>query len=74
MRARTISLIAFILLVAAFVALNWSEFMRTATLSVGFQIFEAPLGVVMLGLLTLAIVMFLALSAIEQTANLIENR
>jgi len=74
MRARTISLIAFILLVAAFVALNWSEFMRPASLSLGFQLIEAPLGVVMLGLLALAIVMFLALSAIEQTANLIENR
>jgi len=74
MRARTISLIAFILIVAAFVAFNWSEFMRPAELSFGFKLVEAPLGLVMLGLLGLALVVFLAASAIEQTANLLESR
>jgi uncharacterized integral membrane protein len=74
MRARTISLIVFILLVAVFVAFNWSEFMRPAELSFGFRVAEAPLGLVMLGLLALALVVFLAASAIEQTANLIETR
>ncbi len=74
MRARTISLIAFILLVAGFVAFNWTEFMRPTTLSFGFKLVEAPLGLVMLGLLGLALVVFLAASAFEQTANLIESR
>jgi len=74
MRARTTSLIVFILLVAAFVAFNWSEFMRPASLSFGFKLVEAPLGLVMLGLLALALVVFLAVSAFEQTANLLESR
>ena len=74
MRARTISLIVFILLVAAFVAFNWSEFMRPAELSFGFKIVEAPLGLVMLGLLAVALIVFLAASAFEQTANLLETR
>lgn len=74
MRARTISLIVFILLVAGFVAFNWTEFLRPTSLSFGFGLVEAPLGLVMLGLLALALVVFLAASAVEQTANLLETR
>ncbi len=74
MRMRTILLIAFILLIAAFVALNWSEFMQPTQLSVGFAIFQAPLGLVMVLLLALALVVFMLASAYQQTLYLLESR
>lgn len=74
MRMRTISLIAFILLIAAFVALNWSEFMQPTELSLGFTIFQAPLGLVMVGLLVLSLLVFMLASAYQQTLYLLESR
>ena len=74
MRARMIFLVLPILLIAAFVALNWSEFLRPTTLSLGFRMVEAPLGMVMLGLLTLALLGFLIMAASLQTENLLASR
>ncbi|MES2976365.1 MAG: hypothetical protein V4757_22290 [Pseudomonadota bacterium] len=74
MRARLIVLILPILLIAGFVALNWSEFLRTSTLSLGFGLVEAPLGLVMLALLTLALLGFLASAAATETEYLLATR
>lgn len=74
MRIRTIALIVFILLVAAFVALNVDEFTRVSVLSLGFTSVSVPLGLVMLLLLAVAIVVFLALTLYMQSSNLIETR
>jgi uncharacterized integral membrane protein len=74
MRMRTILLIAFILLIAAFVALNWSEFMHPTELSVGFAIFQAPLGLVMVLLLVTSLLVFMLASAYQQTLYLLESR
>ncbi|MFZ4286576.1 hypothetical protein [Variovorax sp. HJSM1_2] len=74
MRLRTILLIAFILLIAAFVTLNWSEFMQPTELSLGFAIFQAPLGLVMVGLLVVSLLVFMLASAYQQTAYLLESR
>ena len=74
MRARMIFLVLPILLIAGFVALNWSEFVRPTTLSLGLKMIEAPLGIVMLGLLTLAVLGFLVSAASLQTENLLASR
>ena len=73
MRARTIVLLVAILLVAGFAALNWSEFMRPSQLSFGAFITEAPLGMIMLTLLVVALGAFLLASAVMRTETLVES-
>lgn len=74
MRVRLIILLVAILLVAGFAALNWSEFMRSTPLSFGVLIMDAPLGLILLGLLTLTLVAFLISSAYQQTRHLVDSR
>lgn len=74
MRARFILLVLAVLLVAAFAALNWSEFMRTSPLSFGTMVMEAPLGLIMLGLLAAAVLVFAIFSAATRTGYLAESR
>jgi biopolymer transport protein ExbB/TolQ len=74
MRARTIALIVFVLLVAAFVALNIDEFTRVSVLSLGFTSVSVPLGMVMLLLLAIATAVFSGLTVYIQSMNLIETR
>lgn len=73
MRARLIFIVATIALVAAFAALNWSEFIRTAPLSLGVVVTEAPLGLILLWMLGLTLVVFLISSALQESHNLIEH-
>ena len=53
MRLRTVVVIFAFLLVVVFVAINWSAFVMPTTLSLAFTSIEAPLGIVMLGVLVL---------------------
>jgi uncharacterized integral membrane protein len=74
MRARLTVLLASILLVAGFAALNWSEVLRPVPLSFGLFVMEAPLGLILLGVLTLTLVAFLVATAHMQTVNLLDSR
>ena len=74
MRARMIILVVAILAVAGFAALNWSEIVRTSPLSFGLIVAEAPLGLILLGIVTVTLVAFLAASAHMRTVNLLESR
>jgi uncharacterized integral membrane protein len=74
MRARTILMVVVILLVAGFVALNWTEFVRPTQLSFGGPIVDAPLGLVMLGVLVVTVLLFLLLGAVARTHSLVESR
>ncbi len=74
MRARLVILVAAILLVAGFAAMNWSEFLRTAPLSLGWRVAEAPLGLILLGLLVITLLALLASSAVQQADILVESR
>ena len=74
MRNRTILLIIFFILVAAFVALNWGELSRQTTLNLGMSEVQGPLGLVMLGILGLAVILFLVYAVTLQTASLLESR
>src|SRR3954466_9752130 len=55
MRARFILLVLAILLVAGFAAQNWAEFNRPSSLNVGVTTVEAPLGLILLIVLGVAL-------------------
>jgi len=74
MRARTFIVLLVIALITAFVILNWEAITTPATLSVGFRSFEAPMGLVMLGLLALVVLGFAAYMAFWQGTILMETR
>ena len=74
MRARLIILLTAILLVAGFAGLNWSEFVRPTPLSVGLFVMDAPLGLILLSVLTITLLAFLASSIHMQTVNLLDTR
>jgi hypothetical protein len=74
MRARLIFIFVAILLLAAFSALNWSEINRIAPLSFGVITAQAPLGLILLGLLVLTLAVFLVSSATQEARYLMEHR
>lgn len=74
MKLRTVFLVVFILLVAGLVALNLEEILRPTTLNLGVASAEAPLGLVMLGLLALVVLAGLTLMVLNQTSHLLEVR
>lgn len=73
MRTRAIILVVAILLVAGFAALNWTEIVQTGPLSFGLFVAEAPLGLILLGCLGIALIAFLASTAVMRTASLVES-
>jgi len=74
MHARTFSLIALILLMAGFFALNVDEFTKVNTLNLGLSSVQLPLGLLMLLLLGLVTVIFLANTLYIQSKNMLETR
>jgi hypothetical protein len=74
MRSRAVLLVVAMLLVAAFAALNWSEIIRPSPLLFGPVVMDAPLGLILLSLLALAIVVFAITAGAIRTASLVESR
>ena len=74
MRTHTLLLLLVIVLIAVFAALNWSVFMAQTTLSLGVAVVQAPLGLVMLGLLIFLTALFLVFVVYMQTSFLLEAR
>ena len=72
MRTRTILLVVAILVVAGFAALNWSEMVRSTPLSFGILVTDAPLGLILLGLLFLTLLLFLGSAAAMRTQTLMD--
>jgi hypothetical protein len=73
-RARLIIILTAVLLVAGFAGLNWSEFVRPTPLSFGLFVTDAPLGLILLCVLTVTLVAFLISSIHMQTVNLLDTR
>ncbi len=63
MRTRLTLLLAAVLITAVFVALNWTEFVRPTPVSLGFGMVDAPLPLILLGALLLALVTAMANAA-----------
>ncbi|OGB23616.1 MAG: Signal transduction histidine kinase [Burkholderiales bacterium RIFCSPLOWO2_02_FULL_57_36] len=74
MPIRTVLLLIVAGAIAVFAALNWSAFMAPTTLSLGVTDIQAPLGLVMLGLIVLLTMLFLVFVVYLQTSVLLEAR
>jgi uncharacterized integral membrane protein len=74
MKLRTVLLTLVLLAIVLFAALNWTVFTAPATLSLLVATVEAPLGVIMLGLLVLLSGVFMIFAAYLQTSTLLEAR
>lgn len=74
MMVRTLLLLIVLLAIGGFAALNWSAFLAPSTLSLGVSTIEAPLGLVMLGLLGLLTVLFLVFEVYGQASALMDTR
>ena len=61
MPLRTVLLLIVLAAVALFAVLNWSAFLAPTTLSLGVAVVQAPLGLIMLGLIGILTVAFLGL-------------
>lgn len=74
MKIRTLLLVLFILFIAGFVALNFEQILQPTSLNFGFTQVQAPIGLVLLGMLALVLVVFLAALVYYQTLHLMEVR
>jgi len=72
MKVRTLLLLLTLVAIAVFTALNWSAFMTPTTLSLGVANVQAPLGLVMLGLVAFLAALFLVFVVYLQTSVLLE--
>lgn len=59
MRIRSLLLILLLVLIGAFVALNWSVFLTNSAVSLGAATVQAPLGLLTLGLLLFVVAYFM---------------
>lgn len=73
MKPRTITVAAMLVVAALFAALNWSAFTTPTRLSLLFDRFEAPLGLIMLCFVGLLSVVYLALLARIETSAMLER-
>jgi hypothetical protein len=74
MRTRLVLLVVAILLIAAFAALNWGEVTRVSPLLFGPIVMDAPLGLILLGLLGAAVIVFTLTAGALRTRSLMESR
>lgn len=74
MQLRNVFLLIALAIVVIFAALNWSAIMAPTTLSVGIAQVQAPLGLVMLGIVAVLTTLFLLYVVYLQTTVLMETR
>jgi uncharacterized integral membrane protein len=74
MRIRSLFLILILTLIGAFTALNWSVFLTNTTLSFGVATLQAPLGMIMLGLLVFVVAYFMVYVLYLQSTVLFDAR
>ena len=69
MRARLIFIVIAIVLVGGFAAQNWGEFNQASPLTFGVVQSEAPLGLILLGVLGITLLVFLFSSAMQESRS-----
>jgi uncharacterized integral membrane protein len=74
MKIRAILLLLVFFVIAVFAAVNWTAFTTPTTLSFVATSVEAPLGLILLGLMALLTIVFLAFASFLQTSVLLEAR
>lgn len=74
MRLRLLVVLGLLALLTAFVAFNWAVFVTPRELNLGLLSFDAPLGLIMLGLTVALSLVFIAYMAVWQSKILMEAR
>ncbi len=74
MKTRSLLLILLIVLIATFVALNFEEILRPTPVNLGLSTVQAPMGLVLVGLLAAVLLIFLLALLYFQTAHVMEVR
>ena len=74
MKIRTVILLVGALLIAVFVALNLEEILRPTSINLGLTQIQAPMGLVLLGLLVMGLCFFLVAMMFIQTGHLLALR
>ncbi|MFY9328548.1 MAG: LapA family protein [Georgfuchsia sp.] len=74
MKTQSLLLLLALSIIGAFATLNWDTFITPTTLSLGITSFQAPLGLVMLGLLAFVTLLFLVFVVYMQATVLIDSR
>ena len=74
MKTRTLFLLAVLMLIAVFAALNWGAFIAPSRLSLGIAEVQAPLGLLMLGLVVFLVALFLFFVLTLQATVLLDTR
>ncbi|MDD2844711.1 MAG: LapA family protein [Rhodoferax sp.] len=74
MRIRSLLLLLVLALIAAFTVLNWNVFMANTALSFGITTLEAPLGLIMLGLVIFVVAYCLVYVLYLQSNVLMDTR
>jgi hypothetical protein len=74
MRIRSLFLLFVLTLIGAFTALNWEVFLANSPVSLGIATVQAPLGLVMLGLLFFVVAYFLVYVLYLQSTVLFDAR
>ena len=74
MKLRTLFPLLLLAALAAFAALNWSEFVRPTKLSLLLTTVQAPLGLIMLLLCALLLALFLVFVVVLQTSLIVDAR
>ena len=74
MYLRTLLILTVLGVIAIFSALNWSAFIAPTVLSLGFTSVEAPLGLILLGIVGLLTLLFLVYITYLQSTVLLESR
>ncbi|MBK7952860.1 MAG: LapA family protein [Candidatus Accumulibacter sp.] len=74
MKLRTVFLLLILGAIAAFSALNWTAFTTQTSLSLGLSEIQAPLGVIMLGVVAFLTAFFLVFVVYVQASALFDSR
>jgi uncharacterized integral membrane protein len=74
MYLRTVLILFLLAILALFTGINWSAFVTPTTLSLVFATIEAPLGLILLGMVVLLAALFLLYIVYLQSSVLIETR
>lgn len=74
MYLRTVLIVLVLGLLAVFTAFNWTAFVAPTVLTIGFATVEAPLGLILLGVVAAITALFLLYVVFLQSASLMEGR
>jgi uncharacterized integral membrane protein len=74
MKARSLFLLLVLVAVGAFAILNWGVFTTSSKLSLGYTDIQAPIGLVMLGVLAFVTALFLVFMLLVQASALFDAR